>query len=159
MLRMPIQHRILSYLPAVALVLPFVLGSLALLAICSTYGVWSFRGWRVYQAMEKECHPVWRDYYSGRIRAGDPVEDVIAQTNPAKVERRGRGVILDYSTGPGSMTGLTAIAHDGRLVFSAASSCSWVRLFFDEMTEEQSQEFFRRSKDDPRRLGLAPVYR
>ena len=142
---------------------PIVVGILALLAFCLTHRVWSVGEWRVYQAMEKECHPVWRDYHFGRIRAGDPVDDVIAQTAPGTVKRQGRWVILGYPKDPDvrgiSFTGLTAVAYDGRMVCALGASCTWVRLFFDEMTDEQSREFFGRSKADPERLGIVPVYR
>jgi|GEM_PF-6345469 len=110
--------------------------------------------------MGRECHPVWQDYHFGRICAGDSVEDVIARTGPGKVERKGRWVILHYSDSArgGDSAGLTAMGYDGRLAFSAASSCGWVRLFFDEMTDAQSREYFRLPRDDPRRLGIVPVY-
>jgi hypothetical protein len=160
---MPTLRRILNYTPAVMMGLVVGVGCLVLLALCFTHRVWSVGGWQVYQAVGRECHPVWRDYHFGRISAGDSVEDVIARSAPGRVERKGRGVILHYSketeTGGGSFTGLTAIAYDGRMVFAAAGSCAWVRLFFDEMTDEQSREFFGRSTDDPRRLGIVPVYR
>ena len=157
------SRHILRYTPALVLGLTLVVGCPVLLGFCWTHRVWSVGSWRVYQAMGRECHPVWRDYHSGRILAGDPVEDVIARTAPGRVERKGRWVILHYTEGTEaggiSFTGLTAIAYDGRMVFSAASSCGWTRLFFDEMTDEQSRELFGRAKDDPRRLGIGPVYR
>src|SRR5439155_511175 len=57
-----------------------VLGAgVALLALGGWYRVWSLDGWRVYQAMASECHPAWRDFHFGRVRAGDPVEEVIAR--------------------------------------------------------------------------------
>jgi hypothetical protein len=115
-------------------------------------------GWEVYGAMGRECHPAWEDYNFGRIRAGEDVDDVIARTNPITLERRGRWLVLGYQTS-GHFTGITAAAYDGRMVFASAWSCGWVRLFFDELTEEQSREFLGRSKRDPRRLGIVPVYR
>jgi hypothetical protein len=159
---MPTPRRILKCSPAVVLGLLPAGGALVLLAFCLTHQVWSVGGWLVYRAMDHECDPVWRDYHFGRIRAGDSVEDVIAKTAPDKVDRNGRWVTLHYSkdneTGGVSLTGLTAISYDGRMVFAAASSCTWVRLFFDEMTDAQSRELFGCPKDDPRRLGIVPVY-
>src|SRR5262249_14300550 len=130
---------------------------------CWSHRVWSLNAWRVYQAMENECHPVWQDYHFGRIRAGDAVEDVIARTAPTRIERKGRWVMLDYDKYPDvrglRFTGLGAVAYDGRMVYALAWSCTWVRLFFDEMTEDQSLEVCGCFKDDPRRFGIVPVYR
>lgn len=108
--------------------------------------------------MAKECHPAWKDYNFDRIRAGDDVEAVIARTNPVKIERKGRWVILDYQES-GNFTYVSAAAYDGRMVIAYAGSCTWVRLFFDELTEEQSLELLKSSKRDPRRFGIVPVYR
>jgi hypothetical protein len=138
--------------PTLALVALLSLG-----AICHHYHVYSMDGWRVYEAMDQECHPAWRDYNFRRVAAGDSVDEVIRITNPTKVERQDRWVILKYHE-PG-FTGVTAVAFDGRMVLACAWSCGWNRLFFDEMTEEQSMEFLGRSKDDPRRFGIVPVYR
>jgi hypothetical protein len=155
---MPTLRHILKYTPAGIIGLSLAV----VLTFCLTHRVWSVGGWRVYQAMDQECHPVWRDYHFGRINAGDAIDDVIAKTAPGRVDRNGRWVILHYSadteTSGISFTGLTAIGYDGRMVFAAAASCGWVRLFFDEMTDGQSREFFGRPKDDPRRLGIVPVY-
>jgi hypothetical protein len=122
------------------------------------FHVYSMDGLQVYGAMGRECHPVWEDYNFRRIRAGDDVEVVIARTNPITLERKGRWLVLGYQTS-GYFTGITAVAYDGKMVFACAWSCSWTRLFFDELTEEQSLEFLGRSKKDPRWLGIVPVYR
>jgi hypothetical protein len=111
--------------------------------------------WWVYQAMNWECHPVWRDFHYGRIRAGDPVEEVIAQSEPVRVERNGRWVVLKYHGGGLCFTGLTAVAYDGQMVGAYAWSCTWTRQFFDIMFEEQRAEFFEGHYDQPARLGNA----
>jgi hypothetical protein len=107
--------------------------------------------------MEQECHPAWRDFHFGRVRAGDPVEEVIARTEPVQVERIGRWVVLRYNRGGLSFTGLTAVAYDGQMVGAYAWSCTWVRQFFDIMSPEQRTEFFRDYYDQPARVGDAIV--
>ena len=134
-----------------------LLGCAALLAVCWWFNVWSVTGARVYHAMSHECHPAWRDYHFGRVRVGDPVDAVIARTNPIGVERRGRWTFLRYHE-PG-FTGMGAAAYDDRMVFACAMSCCWTRLFFDELSDEQSVEFSGRAKNDPGRFGIAPVVR
>jgi hypothetical protein len=138
---------------------PVIVAAVALLLFCWTHRVWSLGEWHVYQMMEKECHPVWRDFHFGRIQAGDPVDEVIDRTAPVRVDRNDRWTTLDYHGGGLCFTGLTAVAYDGRLVFAYAWSCTWIRLFFDDLSEEQNLELFSTAKDDPRRLGIAPVYR
>lgn len=122
------------------------------------YRVYSWQGLDAYQCMASECHPAWSDYHFGRIRAGADIEEVIRQTKPAIVERHGRWVTIRYHE-PGSSSGLAAHAYDGELLIAYASSCAWVRLFFDELSEVQSQEIMGVSKQDPRRFGIVPVYR
>jgi hypothetical protein len=138
-------------------------GGLAVVALCWWYRVWSLDGWRVYQAMSHECHPAWRDFHLGRVRAGDPVEAVIAKTEPTAVERKGRWVVLSYHKGGAGegihFTGMTAAAYDARMVCAFAHSCTWTRLFFDDLSDEQSQEFLGRPRDDPLRWGIAVVVR
>src|SRR5262249_18507879 len=123
---------------------------------CHHYHVYSLDGWQMYQCMAKECHPAWRDYNFRHVTAGDDVDDVIVRTNPVLVEKRNGFVVLEYQKG--GFTGITAVASDGRLVLACAWSCTWVRLFFDEMSEEQSMGFWGRSRDDLRWFSV-PVYR
>lgn len=131
-----------------------VAGGLILLAFCWSHRVWSLKDWRVYKAMDQECHSAWRDFHYGRIGAGDPVEEVIARTQPVRVERSGRWVVLKYQTGFG-FTGLTAASYDGQMVCAYAWSCRWVRQFFDIMTEELRTEFLREYYDQPASMGNA----
>src|SRR5205807_1872200 len=91
-------------------------------------------------AMDLECHPVWRDYHNGRIRAGDSVEKIIAETEPIQVDQDNRWVVLNYQ-GIGYYTGITAIAYDGQMVAAYAWSCAWTRQFFDVMSEVERAEF------------------
>jgi len=122
------------------------------------YHVYSWNGCQVYRAMQKECHPVWEDYNFGGVRAGDDVEQVIARTNPVIVERKGRWVELKYQSS-GHFTGVSAAAYDGKMVYAVAWSCTWVRVFFDELTNEQSLEYLGHTRIDPRRFGIVPVFR
>jgi hypothetical protein len=138
-------------------------GGLAVGALCGSYRVWSLTGWRVYQAMASECHPAWRDFHFAHVRAGDPVEEVIARTRPTSTQRKGRWVILSYLQETDAKglpwTGMTAAACDGQMVCAVARSCTWTRLFFDNLSDEQSQELLGRPRDDPRRWGIAVVVR
>jgi hypothetical protein len=124
----------------IRLAVAIVLASNALVVFCWWHNVWSWDAWTVYRAMDHECHPAWREYHFGRVRAGDPVEDVIARTDPVAVERKGRWTILKYQR-PG-FTGMRAVACDGRMVSAGAWSCCWFREFFDEMTDAQCRELY-----------------
>jgi hypothetical protein len=125
-----------------------------LVGLCWWHNVWSWDAWRVYQAMDHECHPAWRDYHYGRVKAGDPVDDVIIRTSPATVRYNGRWTFLGYNDPGFSYTGMGAAAYDGKMVFAMATSCCWIRLFIDDLTEAQSKELLGRSKDDPARFGM-----
>jgi hypothetical protein len=115
-----------------------VFGGLALallvaLIFCAWYfRVWSWRDLQVFQMMSRECHPVWRDLHWGRIYAGQDVEDVITSTNPVRVERYGEFVQLNYQRGL-CFTGVTITARNGRLAGATAWSCTWDRVFFDQL--------------------------
>jgi hypothetical protein len=139
-----------------------VAGGLAVLAFCWSHRVWSFDGWRAYQGMEAECHPAWRDFHYGRVRAGDPVEEVIARTHPVSVTRQGRWVGLSYQDNKGGLCfgGMTATAYDGRMVCAYAYSCTWFRLFFDELSHEQYRELLGEPPGKPlRRWVVANLVR
>jgi hypothetical protein len=138
---------------------PMVGTGLALLAFCWSHHVWSVNEWQVYRAMDQECHPVWRDFHYGKVRAGDLVEEVIARTEPVRVERAGRWVVLKYHGRGLCFTGLTAVAYDGQMVGAFAWSCTWVREFFDFMSEDQRAEFFGKHYDQPARVGNAIIVR
>lgn len=122
-----------------------------LLVLCWQFHVWSWEALEVYGEMNKECHPVWRDFHFGKVRAGDDVGDVIAKTTPTKVKQQDRWTILTYKSGVG------ALAYDGRMVFACASSCAWVRVFFDEMTDQQSLDYFGKTARDPKRYGSISI--
>jgi hypothetical protein len=126
------MHALLKNILATAFLL-MVIAALGGFLFCRHYHVYSVNGWQVYQAMGRECHPSWEVFNFGRVRVGDDVDDVIARTNPVTLERKGHWVILKYQT-PGNFTGMTAVAYDGKMVFALAWSCSWNRLFFDELT-------------------------
>ena len=136
---------------------------LVAVAACWWHNTWGVDAVRVYVAMGRECHPVWRDYHFGRVAAGEDVEAVIARTTPSKVVRKGRYTFLSYRDAdePGAIhfTGISATAHDGKMVCAAAWSCTWTRVFFDEMTDEQSAELGMKPRSDPERWGIAKVIR
>ena len=115
-------------------------GLLLVLLAVATASAWYFRVWswpdlRAYQGMSQECHPVWRELHWGRIHAGQDVEEVIAATKPVRVERYGEYVRLSYQEGL-SFTGITITAKNGRLASAAAGSCTWDRVFFNELTHD-----------------------
>ncbi|WP_020473068.1 hypothetical protein [Zavarzinella formosa] len=145
------------WLPRLLIVVAVI--SAVIAGFCRHYRVYSYEGWEVYQFMEAECHPAWRDYHFGHISAGDSVEDVIARTQPIIVERKGNQVFLKYQQRGGLGTSLCAVAYDGRMVFAFATSCAWTRVFFDELTDEQNLEMLGRPKDDPLRYGRGIVVR
>lgn len=107
-------------------------------------GLWSRRDFQIYQAMEKECDPVWRDFYWGRIQVGENVEDVIAKTRPTVVQRFGEFVNLSYyGDGEGiPFTGVHATAKGGRLVCAEAGSCTWTRVFFNQLSPAEQKGYW-----------------
>jgi hypothetical protein len=141
------------------LAVPVIMAGLGLFAFCRSHRVWSVNEWRVYQAMERECHPVWRDFHYGHIKAGDSVEEIIIRTEPVQIERTGRWVVLKYHPEGLCFTGLTAVAYDGRMVGAYAWSCTWIRQFFDTMSVEQRAEFFEEYYDQIARMKNAIVVR
>jgi hypothetical protein len=134
---------------------------LGVLAFCSYLRVWSLNELRVYRAMAQECHPVWQELHFERIQAGDSVDDVIARTHPIRVKRDGEWVILNYQESSGGLcsTGVTVVAFEGQLVGAYAWSCTWVRQFFDTMSEDQRTTFLRGYCDQPARIGGAIIIR
>lgn len=123
------------------------LAALVLLAaVVATAGarhfrVWGWRDLRAYQGMSRECHPVWRDLNSGHIAAGQDVEEAIATTRPVSVERYGPFVRLNYQEGM-SFTGVTVTAKNGRLVEAAAWSCTWERVFFQQLSPGDAMAYW-----------------
>jgi hypothetical protein len=91
--------------------------------------------------MDEECHPVWRDFFYSRIRAGDDVDSVIARTHPSVIRREGSTVVLsyyqNYKKGDLHFTFVSAEARDGKLVCAYAGSCTWARQFFDLTGQEK----------------------
>jgi hypothetical protein len=125
------------------LAVPLAAAALLVLACCCYHRVWSWDQFRVYQAMARECDPVWRDLHYGRVQAGDPVEEVIARTRPRRVKRSGGWVVLEYPPDGLCFTGISVAAREGRLVSAYAWSCTWTRQFFDTLSEEGRAEFVR----------------
>ena len=141
-------------LPGFALLLFTALTGVGCLA--RYYRIYSFGGYMSYRAMANECPLAWRDFHFGRFRAGADIEEIIRETKPTKVERHGDWVTLSYRNG---FSGVGAHAHHGKLVCAYAGSCTWTRLFVDELSEAESQELLGVSRKDPRRFGIVPVYR
>jgi hypothetical protein len=115
---------------------------IVLLLCCSHYRIWSLEDLRVYIGMSEECHPVWRELYFGRISARDSLDKVIAETRPIRVYRRGEWWELQYEPDVGlPFTGVAIAARQRRLVGAWAWSCTWHRIFFDEMSQEDHANY------------------
>jgi len=107
--------------------------------VCWYFGIHSGRDFKAYVGMALECHPVWQDLALHRIYEGQPVEDVIKETNPVLVVRHGRFVELTYQE-PLSFTGVQVVAMDGTLTRACTRSCTWDYTFFDSMTDSDTKE-------------------
>lgn len=116
---------------------------ISLLSCAWYFRIWSWREFQVYQMMSRECHPIWQDLHWSRVHAGQHVEKLIATTKPVRVERYGAFVQLNYQGGDGMLhfTGVTITAKNGRLASAAAWSCTWDRVFFDDLTSEDRKAF------------------
>jgi hypothetical protein len=99
---------------------------------------------QIYEAMSRECHPVWRDLDAGRVCAGQAVEEVIGRTHPVRVEHFEDVTFLHYHPGGLTFTGLTIVAKDGRLVSAGAASCTWDWTFFDTWPAVERAAFYKR---------------
>jgi hypothetical protein len=97
-----------------------------------------------YQGMSHDCHPVWKDLHAGHVHQGLPVEEVIAQTHPVRVDRFDGFVVLEYQGGQGlCFSGVTIVARDGRLVSAQAWSCTWQRTFFAGWSAAERDAFWQ----------------
>jgi hypothetical protein len=68
------------------LLLPVALAIGALGGFCVWFRIGSLQEWHIYQAMDAECHPIWRDIYFGRIQAGDDINAITAIAPPSIIE-------------------------------------------------------------------------
>jgi hypothetical protein len=123
--------------------------------LAGRYRILSWHDWKVYQAMQRECHPVWAEFHFGRIHAGQDVEEVIARTRPVTVERFGEFVLLEYQDRSGGipMTGVTATALRGRMTTAATWSCTWHRVFFDTFTEVERRGYWMAYEEHRRKTA------
>jgi hypothetical protein len=92
--------------------------------------------------MRRECHPVWRDLHTGRIKAGDDIEGVIWRTYPPHVEKFENVTMLSYP--PAGFTVVSITAKDGRIVSACAASCTWSKVFFDTWDADDCNAFWTR---------------
>jgi hypothetical protein len=117
-------------------------GFASVVGICWETGVWTPHQYQLFQLMSAECHPVWRDLWHGRIKAGDDLKRVMILTCPPRVDSYGRFTKLGYQPRHvGAFTGVTIIARDGRLISASAWSCTWRVSFFDGMSENDWREY------------------
>jgi hypothetical protein len=108
-----------------------------LLGVCWYSGIWTRQQYVVHREMSRECHPVWRDLWHGRVAPGDKLDKLFLRTQPERVEQYGRFTKVRYQ---GGFTALGMIAKNGRLVRAGAASCTWQHTFFDVMTEDDKTE-------------------
>jgi hypothetical protein len=137
----------------------FKFSAFFLLALVGAYVVaaWHFRVWtwkdlKTYQAMSRECHPVWRDLHYGRVHPGQDMEQVIAKTAPVRVLRLGRFTMLSYQEGL-CFTGVTIHARDGKVAAASAWSCTWRRTFFEEFSAEDEKDYSAAVKEYVEKLA------
>jgi hypothetical protein len=103
--------------------------------------------------MSRECHPVWKDLHSGRIHAGQSVDEVINLTKPIRVEHFENYDLLHYQDA--SFTGVAVIARDGRLIAAEAWSCTWNKTFFKNWKPADESAFSTRYDAHRRALRQA----
>src|SRR5262249_15722737 len=60
------------------------------------YRVYSWRDYEVLGYMEKECHPVWRDFNCRRFGPGAELKKVIEETQPVEIKNYGDFAVLNY---------------------------------------------------------------
>ncbi|MDZ4688887.1 MAG: hypothetical protein SH850_27745 [Planctomycetaceae bacterium] len=130
-IRSLLSKRIARWLAAVAVSL-----TLVLIALGVFFRISSTRHLIAYQAMPRECHPIWRELAWRRINLGDSVEDVLIRFPPSLSEEFG-----DYGhyvffretfhdEGGLHFTGVSITAKRGRLINAEAWSCTWELPFF-----------------------------
>lgn len=119
------------------LLLPVALAIVALIGFCLCLRIGSLHEWHIYQAMNFECHPVWKDIYFGRIQSGDDISEIIAIAPPSIIEGDlNSGTFRyykNYQPGDLHFTSVSIEVRKGKVVSAYAGSCIWTRQFFDEI--------------------------
>lgn len=109
----------------------------ALLSFCLTYRIGSLQEWDIYQAMDAECHPIWKKLYFGHIRAGDDVSTITSIAPPSILEGdMTSGSLLyykNYQHGDLHFTSVLIEVRNGKVACAYAGSCTWSRQFFDQI--------------------------
>ena len=73
----------------IGLVVLVILAGNGLILFCWRHNVWSRDEWMIYKELDRGSDPSWREYHFARIRAGDPVDEVLARTEPVTVVQQG----------------------------------------------------------------------
>ncbi|QDT74554.1 hypothetical protein [Lacipirellula limnantheis] len=119
------------------LLLPVALTIAALVEFCVWFRIGSIEEWHIYQAMDAECHPIWRELYFGRIQAGDDINAIMAVAPPSIIEGDMTSGSLryykDYQPGDLHFTSVSIEVRNGEAACAYAGSCTWTRQFFDEI--------------------------
>lgn len=109
----------------------------ALLSFCLAYRIGSLQEWSIYQAMEAECHPIWKELYFGRIQPGDDVSTITSIAPPSNLEGdMTSGSLIyykDYQPGDLHFTSVLIEVRNGKAACAYAGSCTWSRQFFDQI--------------------------
>ena len=107
-----------------------------LIATCVFFRISRPRDVTAYIGMAHECHPVWKKLALRQINAGDSTADFLANNSPTSRVEFGRYGVYRFAPGEESgylsFTGLSVIAHDGKLIHAGAGSCCWDFTFFDD---------------------------
>lgn len=113
--------------------------ALALLATASFFGVRGLRDVAAYREMPTTFRdtPVWKDLALRRIRAGHPLDRLLAVSRPDHICPHDGWTTVRYGALRGDFTGLTVIARGDRLAYASAWSCTFDHVFFDEMPAEE----------------------
>lgn len=119
--------------------LRFTLAGLALIvfglaATCVYFGVYSSQDVYGYRDMSSgHWHPVWKDLALRRIQLGDSADELKALHPPPMEVRYDNFVEYRYTVAPPgyiSLSGLSVLAMDGKLIEASAGSCTWSHTFF-----------------------------
>ena len=104
------------------------------IAACVFLRIREVRHLEAYREMGRDFPPVWREFAFRKLSVGDSATDLLKRHKPTRTEEFGRYAIYSYyPSGEGSlpMSGVVAIARDGKLLTAEAGSCTWKLTFFE----------------------------
>ena len=119
-----------------------LIASIALIFIVIAAGVQSYRWWWVRREMNRELHPIWKEFNSGRIENGVAVDELVRTHPPSGRRDLGLFTELRYYKDDDpkepvlQFSEVIVVAKDGIVRRAGAASCVWSKTFFDELTSE-----------------------